>query len=51
MTIVFLQTIGLFHRSPAQRASSSLYHGMVVLVSAFALDPSVTIFLNGGFVY
>lgn len=33
MTIVFLQTIGLFHQNPEQRASSSLYHGMVVLVS------------------
>lgn len=32
MTITFLQTIGLFHQNPEQRASSSLYHGMVVLV-------------------
>jgi hypothetical protein len=32
MTLIFLQTIGLFHQSPQQRASSNLYHGMLVLV-------------------
>ena len=32
MTLLFLQTIGLFHQDPQQRASSSIYHGMLVLV-------------------
>ncbi|KAI0033461.1 hypothetical protein K488DRAFT_47667 [Vararia minispora EC-137] len=32
MTLVLLQTIGLFHQSPRQRASSNLYHGMLVLM-------------------
>ena len=32
MTLLLLQTIGLFHQDPRQRASSSIYHGMLVLV-------------------
>ncbi|KAF8258819.1 fungal-specific transcription factor domain-containing protein [Lactarius quietus] len=32
MTLVLLQTIGLFHQDPQQRASSNIYHGMLVLM-------------------
>jgi hypothetical protein len=32
MTLILLQTIGLFHQDPQQRASSNIYHGMLVLV-------------------
>jgi len=32
MTLLLLQTIGLFHQDPQQRASSNIYHGMLVLV-------------------
>lgn len=32
LAVVLLQTIGLFHQQPDQRASSSIYHGMLVMV-------------------
>ncbi|OBZ67178.1 hypothetical protein A0H81_13026 [Grifola frondosa] len=32
LTISLLQTIGLFHRSPEQRAASNVYHGMIVMM-------------------
>ena len=32
MTLLLLQTVGLFHQNPQQRASSSIYHGMLVSV-------------------
>ncbi|KAH9993502.1 fungal-specific transcription factor domain-containing protein [Russula compacta] len=32
MTLILLQTIGLFHQDPQQRASSNMYHGMLVLM-------------------
>ncbi|KAI9510083.1 fungal-specific transcription factor domain-containing protein [Russula earlei] len=32
MTLILLQTIGLFHQDPQQRASSNIYHGMLVLM-------------------
>lgn len=32
LAVVLLQTIGLFHQLPDQRASSSIYHGMLVMV-------------------
>ncbi|KAI0046901.1 hypothetical protein FA95DRAFT_1309596 [Auriscalpium vulgare] len=32
MTLVLLQMIGLFHQDPQQRASSNIYHGMLVLM-------------------
>ena len=32
ITLVLLQTIGLFHECPQQRATSNVYHGMLVLV-------------------
>ncbi|KAI0314449.1 fungal-specific transcription factor domain-containing protein [Amylostereum chailletii] len=32
MTLILLQTIGLFHQSPQQRAASNIYHGMLVLM-------------------
>jgi hypothetical protein len=32
MTFILLQSIGLFHQDPQQRASSNIYHGMLVLV-------------------
>lgn len=28
-----LQTIGMFHKNPEQRAKSNVYHGMIVMVS------------------
>ncbi|KAG6812541.1 hypothetical protein H0H92_002310 [Tricholoma furcatifolium] len=31
LAVVLLQTIGLFHQQPDQRASSSIYHGMLVM--------------------
>ena len=34
MTLILLQTIGLFHQDPQQRASSNIYHGMLVLVTS-----------------
>jgi hypothetical protein len=33
--LILLQTIGLFHQDPQQRASSNIYHGMLVLVTSF----------------
>jgi len=40
MTLLLLQTIGLFHQDPQQRASSNIYHGMLVLVrSLFVFCP------------
>ncbi|KAH9060341.1 fungal-specific transcription factor domain-containing protein [Lactarius deliciosus] len=32
VTLLLLQTIGLFHQDPQQRASSNIYHGMLVLM-------------------
>ena len=32
VTLILLQTIGLFHQDPQQRASSNIFHGMLVLV-------------------
>ncbi|KAH9164294.1 hypothetical protein EDB89DRAFT_2017852, partial [Lactarius sanguifluus] len=32
VTLILLQTIGLFHQDPQQRASSNIYHGMLVLM-------------------
>ncbi|KAG6920065.1 hypothetical protein DXG01_010133 [Tephrocybe rancida] len=32
LAVVLLQTIGLFHQLPDQRASSSIYHGMLVMM-------------------
>ncbi|KAG5638800.1 hypothetical protein H0H81_010029 [Sphagnurus paluster] len=32
LAVVLLQTIGLFHQHPDQRASSSIYHGMLVMM-------------------
>jgi hypothetical protein len=32
LAVVLLQTIGLFHQDMDQRASSSIYHGMLVMV-------------------
>ncbi|KAI0055744.1 hypothetical protein BV25DRAFT_1815158 [Artomyces pyxidatus] len=32
MTLILLQTIGLFHQDPQQRAASNIYHGMLVLM-------------------
>ncbi|KAJ7124976.1 fungal-specific transcription factor domain-containing protein [Mycena epipterygia] len=32
IAVVLLQTIGLFHQSPDERATSNLYHGMVVMM-------------------
>ncbi|THH14460.1 hypothetical protein EW146_g5870 [Bondarzewia mesenterica] len=32
ITVILLQTIGLFHKDPQQRAASSIYHGMLVLM-------------------
>ncbi|RDB24817.1 hypothetical protein Hypma_008007 [Hypsizygus marmoreus] len=32
LAVVLLQTIGLFHQQPDQRASSSVYHGMLVMM-------------------
>lgn len=32
MTLILLQSIGLFHQDPQQRASSNIYHGMLVLM-------------------
>ncbi|GLB37314.1 putative GAL4-like Zn(II)2Cys6 (or C6 zinc) binuclear cluster DNA-binding domain [Lyophyllum shimeji] len=32
LAVVLLQTIGLFHQQPDQRASSSIYHGMLVMM-------------------
>ena len=32
LAVVLLQTIGLFHQRPEQRAHSSIYHGMLVMV-------------------
>ncbi|VDB95376.1 unnamed protein product [Peniophora sp. CBMAI 1063] len=32
MTLILLQTIGLFHQNPQLRASSNIYHGMLVLM-------------------
>ncbi|KAG6886304.1 hypothetical protein C0993_006714 [Termitomyces sp. T159_Od127] len=32
LAVVLLQTIGLFHQLPDQRASSSVYHGMLVMM-------------------
>ncbi|KAH9062376.1 fungal-specific transcription factor domain-containing protein [Lactarius vividus] len=32
MTLILLQTIGLFHQDPHQRASSNIYHGMLILM-------------------
>lgn len=32
MTLILLQTIGLFHQDSQQRASSNIYHGMLVLM-------------------
>jgi hypothetical protein len=33
VTLTLLQMIGLFHQNPQQRASSNIYHGMLVLVN------------------
>ncbi|KAG5351866.1 hypothetical protein C0989_004689 [Termitomyces sp. Mn162] len=32
LAVVLLQTIGLFHQLPDERASSSIYHGMLVMM-------------------
>lgn len=32
LAVVLLQTIGLFHQQPEQRVSSSIYHGMLVMM-------------------
>jgi len=32
VTLILLQTIGLFHQDPHQRASSNIFHGMLVLM-------------------
>ncbi|EPQ50947.1 hypothetical protein GLOTRDRAFT_49480 [Gloeophyllum trabeum ATCC 11539] len=32
MAVTLLQTVGLFHQRPDQRTSSSIYHGMVVMM-------------------
>ncbi|KAH9963778.1 fungal-specific transcription factor domain-containing protein [Russula dissimulans] len=32
VTLILLQTIGLFHQDPQQRAASNIYHGMLVLM-------------------
>lgn len=32
LAVVLIQTIGLFHQQSDQRASSSIYHGMLVMV-------------------
>ncbi|KAI0259038.1 fungal-specific transcription factor domain-containing protein [Gloeopeniophorella convolvens] len=32
MTLILLQMIGLYHQDPRQRASSNIYHGMLVLM-------------------
>jgi len=37
MTLILLQTIGLFHQDPQQRASSNIYHGMLVLVTSLLM--------------
>lgn len=34
VTLTLLQMIGLFHQDPQQRASSNIYHGMLVLVTS-----------------
>jgi hypothetical protein len=34
MAVVLLQAIGLFHQSPEQRVASTIYHGMLIMVSA-----------------
>jgi hypothetical protein len=34
LAVVLLQTIGLFHQDMDQRASSNIYHGMLVMVSS-----------------
>lgn len=35
IAVVLLQTIGLFHQKSDQRASSHIYHGMLVMVRSF----------------
>lgn len=32
LAVVLLQTIGMFHQQLDQRVSSSIYHGMLVMV-------------------
>lgn len=32
IAVVLLQTIGLFHQNPDERATSNLYHGMLVMM-------------------
>jgi hypothetical protein len=33
LAVVLLQTIGLFHQQPNQRASSNTYHNMLAMVT------------------
>ena len=32
-----IQTIGMFHKDPEQRAKSNVYHGMIVMVRQLVL--------------
>lgn len=32
MAVAILQTIGLFHQKPDQRTTSTMYHGMLVMM-------------------
>lgn len=38
IAVVLLQTIGLFHQNADQRASSHIYHGMLVMVSGIVIN-------------